>query len=100
MEIWRYYKDEEGNEQKIQYTAGMEYKVDNKFVTSTVNYLNAMNDVEAGAEVLSSLINSKNMFDFTNTASASGDRTFQIDYKTRVMINIRKEEPKYMLQHL
>jgi hypothetical protein len=81
-EIWIYYDDKEGNQQKLQYTAGMEYQGDNAFVTSTVNYLNTMNDVEAGANVLSSLINSDNTFDFSNTASSGGDRTFQLDYRS------------------
>lgn len=81
-EIWIYYNDKDGNQQKVQYTAGMEYDGKNTFVSNTVSYLNAMNEVEAGAEVLSTLIGSENTFDFTNTPSAGGDKTLQLDYKS------------------
>jgi RHS repeat-associated protein len=81
QEIWIYYTDEEGKKQRMQYTQGMKYKGDS-FVTNTVNFLNAMNDVKAGAQVLSTLTDSKNSYDFTNTKSSGGERTFQFDNKS------------------
>ncbi|MFA8301228.1 MAG: DUF6443 domain-containing protein [Hyphomicrobiales bacterium] len=80
-EIWIHYKNKDGKAAKMQYTAGMKYEGGNDFATSTVKFLNAMNSVEAGAKVLSSLSSSKNSFDFTNTPSAAGNKSFQLSYK-------------------
>ena len=82
QEIWIYYNDEDGNEQKMQYEIGMQYEGTNKFLSSTISSLNAMGEVDAGNEVLSTLIDSDNLFDFTNTKSSGGERTFQLDYKS------------------
>ncbi|WP_418408731.1 hypothetical protein [Alistipes sp.] len=41
-EIWIYYQDDHGNEQKMLYTASMEYKGTNSFVTNMVGNLNAV----------------------------------------------------------
>ncbi|MCT4602050.1 MAG: hypothetical protein N4A59_03965, partial [Marinifilum sp.] len=66
-EIWIYYKDKDGNEQKMQYTAGMEYDGGNEFVTASVKYLNQMNSTENGAKVVGTLSDSDNAFNMTNT---------------------------------
>jgi len=79
--IWIYYNDNEGKKQKIQYAAGMKYSGNNKFVSSSINSLNAMNSVKAGAEVLSDLTSSKYNYDFTNTLSAAGSESMSFDYK-------------------
>lgn len=82
-EIWNHYEDKNGDKQKMLYTAGITYESKNQFVTNTVSSLNAMNEVEAGGEVLSTLIGSENTFDFTNTRSPNGeDKNLQLDYKT------------------
>jgi RHS repeat-associated protein len=65
-EIWIYYDDEDGNEQKLQYTQGMNYEGDNSFVSTAVNALNQMNSTDIGSEVLGDLVSSENMFDFKN----------------------------------
>jgi len=79
-EVWIYYRDADNKEQKIQYSKGMKYDGDNTFVSSTIDYLNAMGDSGAGTQVLTTLIGSKNTFDFTNTASAGGPGTLQFDF--------------------
>jgi RHS repeat-associated protein len=66
-EIWIYYNDDDGKEQKMQYTAGMKYEGDNKFVSTSIENLNKMNSTGAGGKLLGKLIDSKNSFDFTNT---------------------------------
>jgi RHS repeat-associated protein len=66
-EIWIYYNDDDGKKQKMQYTAGMKYEGDNKFVSTSIGNLNKMNSIGAGGELLGKLIDSKNSFDFTNT---------------------------------
>jgi RHS repeat-associated protein len=66
-EIWIYYNDDDGKEQKMQYTAGMKYEGDNKFVSTSIGNLNKMNCTGAGGKLLGKLIDSKNSFDFTNT---------------------------------
>jgi hypothetical protein len=66
-EIWIYYKDKDGNEQKMQYTAGMKYDGNNEFVTTSVKYLNQMNSTENGAKVIGALSGSDNAFNMTNT---------------------------------
>ncbi len=57
-----------GNE-FINYTPGMEYTGDNKFAQGVFNSLNTMNTSEAGAEVLGSLVASKNNYSFVNVVS-------------------------------
>ena len=66
-EIWIYYQDADGNEQKMQYTSGMKYEGDNQFVGSVVSNLNKMASTELGSQLLNPLISSENTFDFTNT---------------------------------
>jgi len=51
----------------INYTPGMEYKGDNKFVGTVAGSLNKMNTTDTGGEILSKLGSSKNNFDFTNS---------------------------------
>jgi len=66
-EIWIYYNDEEGKEQKMQYTVGMKYEGDNKFVSTSIENLNKMNSTGAGSKLLGELVGSENSFNFTNT---------------------------------
>lgn len=66
-EIWIYYTDDDGNEQKLQYKQGMKYKGNNDFVATTVGSLNQMDNVQIGGAVLSDLVDSKSQFNFTNT---------------------------------
>ncbi len=66
-EVWIYYNDKQGKEQRIQYTSGMKYKGDNKFVSLAVNKLNQMGSTKNGNKVLGELISSKNVFSMTNT---------------------------------
>ncbi len=65
-EIWIYYNDD-GKEQKIQYTAGMKYEGKNKFVSTSIENLNKMNSTGAGSKLLGELVDSENSFNFTNT---------------------------------
>jgi hypothetical protein len=60
--IWIY----DSNNQRQLYTAGMQYKGNDKFISSVVKYLNEMNSVKQGNQVLKSLIGSSNNFDFKN----------------------------------
>jgi RHS repeat-associated protein len=78
--IWIYYDDNEGKKKKMRYLAGMAYSGNNNFVSSSINILNAMNGVKAGAKVLSSLTSSKYDYDFTNTQSAAGSESMAFDY--------------------
>ncbi|MGJ1268061.1 hypothetical protein ACR78G_12755 [Sphingobacterium spiritivorum] len=65
-EIWIYYQDENGDDQKIQYSAGMDYQGRNQFVASIVMVLNRMNTVQMGEKLLESIISSDNFFNFKN----------------------------------
>lgn len=69
-------RDDDDNDVYLIYAAGMEYSGENKFVAAAITALNNMNGVEIGASMLSSLISSKNSFNFKNTASAA-DGTLQ-----------------------
>ncbi len=84
--VWLHDEDENGNITIVQYEEGMEYDGDSEFISSTIDMLNAMSEVDEGSDVLSDLIDSDNNFDFTNTASSAGSGTLQLDYKT---------DPKY-----
>ena len=64
-EIWINYTDADGNQQRIQYTQGTEYKGNDTFVSNTFSYLNAIND-NGGSDMLGVLSSSKNSFDFVN----------------------------------
>lgn len=64
-DIWLYYEDDEGKEQKMLYTAGMNYSGNNSFVSNTISYLNALND-NGGSTMLGELISSSNSFNFKN----------------------------------
>ncbi len=70
-------KDKNGNIIYVTYTAGMEYKGDNKFVATTIYALNNMNSVNIGSKVLSDLILSDNKFTFQNVNSDGGANTLQ-----------------------
>ncbi|MCI1732778.1 MAG: hypothetical protein LKM33_00210 [Bacteroidales bacterium] len=83
--IWIYYDDNEGKKKKMRYLAGMAYSGNNNFVSSSINILNAMNGVKAGAKVLSSLTSSKYDYDFW----------LLITYMTA---STRRAVEKYMLQ--
>ncbi len=62
-----------GNEQFINYTPGMEYKGDDKFVKNIVNTLNDITSVDAGKEVVNALSLSTNNFDILNQAPNNAD---------------------------
>jgi len=64
-EIWIYYSDEHGKQQKILYTQGAEYKGKDSFVSNTFSYLNAING-NGGTDMLKELTSSKNSFNFVN----------------------------------
>jgi RHS repeat-associated protein len=63
-EIWIYYQDQNGKEQKVLYSEGMKYKGDS-FVSKVVATLNAI-DKNGGGEMLKILTSSKNSFNFVN----------------------------------
>ncbi|MFA8301434.1 MAG: RHS repeat-associated core domain-containing protein [Hyphomicrobiales bacterium] len=65
-EIWIYHQNKNGDEQRLKYTRNMNYEGDNVFVSTTINSLNQMNNVEIGNQVLEKLIASKNSFKFKN----------------------------------
>jgi len=69
QEIWIYYNDSDGNKQKLQYSQGMKYDGDNKFIAASVGYLNKMNSTEDGSSVLTNLVKSENAFNFNNEFS-------------------------------
>jgi len=73
QEIWIYYNDADGNQQKLQYTQGMKYEGDNAFVSASITSLNQMNSTEIGGQVLGELVGSKNQFNFTNTFAKDKD---------------------------
>ncbi|HQC39527.1 MAG TPA: RHS repeat-associated core domain-containing protein [Candidatus Dojkabacteria bacterium] len=73
QEIWIYYNDADGNQQKLQYTQGMKYQGDNAFVSSSITALNQMNSTKIGGQVLGELVGSKNQFNFTNTFAKDED---------------------------
>lgn len=58
----------------------MKYDGDNAFVSTTIDLLNAINDTNGGKTVLTALTDSKNSFDFTNTKSAGGAGTLQLEF--------------------
>lgn len=76
-EVWIYYTDDKGKEQKLLYTQGMKYKGDNSFVSTSVSYLNKMNSTEIGKSVLGDLVKSENAFNFKNEYSK--DKNGNID---------------------
>lgn len=73
QEIRIYYTDEDGNEQRIQYTAGVEYDGDNEFVNSVIGKINQMAESEIGKTVIDKLSLSENNFTFTNTTKSDGN---------------------------
>ena len=81
QEVWIYYNNSEGKEDKVLYSANMKYEGKDKFVQAAVKYLNGMNSSKSGASVLKDLIVSKNTFDFKNTPSAGGDMSLQFNYR-------------------
>ena len=72
-EIWIYYTDDDGNEQKLQYNQGMNYNGGHAFVSTVVSSLNQMNSTEIGSTVLGDLASSKNMFNFRNEVPVDKD---------------------------
>ena len=66
---------------RVKYIPNMAYKGYNLFVATTIGLLNHVNEVSGGTKVLSYLTASNNQFDFTNSQSSGGERTFQFDIK-------------------
>lgn len=64
-EIWINYNDDDGQNQSILYTAGMNYEGSNEFISKTISYLNAIND-NGGSNMLGELISSSNAFNLVN----------------------------------
>jgi hypothetical protein len=81
QEIWIYYTNNDGKEDKMLYNANMKYTGDNAFVSASVKYLNGMNTSKGGASVLKDMIASTNSFDFKNVASAAGAMSLQFNYR-------------------
>ena len=52
-EVWIYYQDDDGNDQKMLYTANIEYKGTNSFVANMVGNLNAVYAYGGNAMMLS-----------------------------------------------
>lgn len=65
MEVWIYYQDDDGNEQKMLYTANMNYSGSNSFVSNMVGNLNAVYG-NGGNTMLDALIGSSNAFNVLN----------------------------------
>ncbi len=65
--IWVNYADQNGKNQRLLYTSGMNYKGSDKFVSSVISTLNDMGSTDIGQTVLSKLSGSENSYDFTNT---------------------------------
>ena len=70
--IWICYNDANGQQQRMLYTQGMNYKGDDSVIEEQINSLNAMYNTKNGATVLSVLSASKNHFNVTNGQSADG----------------------------
>jgi RHS repeat-associated protein len=64
-EIWIYYEDDKGEEQKMLYTAGMKYNGKNEFLSKSILYLNAIHN-NGGSKMLGGLISSSNSFNLKN----------------------------------
>ena len=71
-EIWIYYENDKGQEQKMLYTAGMEYKGNNSFVSNSILYLNSIYS-NGASKMLDVLISSSNAFDIKNLAATDGE---------------------------
>ena len=74
-EVWIYY----GDNQKAEYKNGKLYNSDggkyrgkDAFVDAVLSILNKINSTENGKEMIKSLVNSKDDFDFTNTSVKDG----------------------------
>ena len=65
MDIWIYYDDEDGKEQKMLYNAGMRYAGNNEFVSKSISYLNAIND-NGGSTMMKELTGSSNSYNIKN----------------------------------
>jgi RHS repeat-associated protein len=65
--IWISYNDANGQQQRMLYTQGMEYKGNDSFISSVVNNLNKMSSVDIGKTVLDKLTGSQSNYNFTNT---------------------------------
>lgn len=65
--IWVNYADQNGKNQRLLYTSGMNYKGSDKFVSSVISTLNNTGSTEIGQTVLSKLSGSENNYNFTNT---------------------------------
>ena len=68
-EVWIYYQDDDGNDQKMLYTANMEYKGTNSFVANMVGNLNAVY-ANGGNAMMDVLIGSENAFNVLNQNSS------------------------------
>ncbi|WP_418983883.1 hypothetical protein [Alistipes sp.] len=60
-EVWIHYQNDKGNAQKLLYTANMEYKGSNSFVTSMIANLNSVYS-NGGNKMLDVLIRSENAY--------------------------------------
>lgn len=68
--IWIWYKDEQGNEQSIQYNYGDKYYGDNEFLQNVYTSLNYLDNGGAGADI-QTLANDKD--DVVNIRQRTGD---------------------------
>ena len=65
--IWVNYVDKNGQNQKLLYNYGMNYKGEDKFVANVISTLNGMGSTDMGNTVLSKLSDSESNYNFTNT---------------------------------
>ncbi|TKG90694.1 hypothetical protein EYV94_22780 [Puteibacter caeruleilacunae] len=72
-EIWIHYNDENGESQKMLYTAGMDYEGSNEFVKKSISVLNNINVTTNGSKVLGELSSSKNAYNMTNSFAKDKD---------------------------
>lgn len=74
-EIWLQYMDNDNNiVERLRYSAGMEYKGSNSFISSSISYLNDIYSF-GGSKAIDLLSNSSNIFNVTNELP-SGNGTF------------------------
>ena len=75
-EVWIYYQDDNGNSQKLLYTANMEYAGSNSFVSNVIGNLNAVYSY-GGDQMLNTLIRSENAYNFVDQLPSKGTGSFQ-----------------------
>ena len=70
------------NDSYFTYSIGMKYYGNDNFANKVISHLNKIGSLEAGSEVLSGLISSKNHYDIKNIKSEGGESTMQfVGYK-------------------